>query len=103
MASSAVACAVCPSCQRNSVVRRNGLVRISHASKFYPSSGIAANKDVPTETLEKVRKAARRLGSRIDDPFMAMSFLALPVIPALKLTDKGLVDVETFELTSLFV
>ena len=33
---------------------------------------------------------------------MAMSFLALPVIPALKLTDKGLVDVDAFELTSLF-
>jgi adenine deaminase len=53
--------------------------------------------------LKKVVRAAKRLGSTIDDPFMAMSFLALPVIPALKLTDKGLVDVEAFELTSLFV
>jgi len=53
--------------------------------------------------LEKVRRAARRLGSPLRDPFMAMSFLALPVIPALKLTDKGLVDVDAFELTSLFV
>jgi adenine deaminase len=53
--------------------------------------------------LDKVRRAARRLGSKLDDPFMAMSFLALPVIPALKLTDKGLVDVDAFELTSLFV
>lgn len=53
--------------------------------------------------LDQVRKAARRLGSSLDDPFMAMSFLALPVIPALKLTDKGLVDVDAFELTSLFV
>jgi adenine deaminase len=52
--------------------------------------------------LDKVRKAARRLGSKLDDPFMAMSFLALPVIPQLKLTDKGLVDVDAFELTSLF-
>jgi adenine deaminase len=52
--------------------------------------------------LDKVRKASRRLGSKLDDPFMAMSFLALPVIPALKLTDKGLVDVDAFELTSLF-
>jgi len=52
--------------------------------------------------LDKVRRAARRLGSKLDDPFMAMSFLALPVIPALKLTDKGLVDVDAFELTSLF-
>jgi len=53
--------------------------------------------------LKKVGKAAKKLGSAIDDPFMAMSFLALPVIPALKLTDKGLVDVDAFELTSLFV
>jgi adenine deaminase len=53
--------------------------------------------------LEKVTKAARKLGSPLEDPFMAMSFLALPVIPALKLTDKGLVDVDAFELTSLFV
>ena len=36
------------------------------------------------------------------DPFMTMSFLALPVIPALKLTDKGLVDVNRFELVPLF-
>jgi adenine deaminase len=53
--------------------------------------------------LEKVTRAARKLGSPLEDPFMAMSFLALPVIPALKLTDKGLVDVDAFELTSLFV
>jgi len=53
--------------------------------------------------LKQVVRAAKRLGSSIDDPFMAMSFLALPVIPALKLTDKGLVDVDAFELTSLFV
>ena len=56
-----------------------------------------------TRMMDKVRKAARRLGSKLDDPFMAMSFLALPVIPQLKLTDKGLVDVDAFELTSLFV
>jgi adenine deaminase len=58
--------------------------------------------DEVVDGLEKVNKAARKLGSRLTDPFMAMSFLALPVIPALKLTDKGLVDVNAFELTSLF-
>ncbi len=36
------------------------------------------------------------------DPFMTLGFLALPVIPALKITDKGLVDVEKFEIMSLF-
>jgi len=36
---------------------QEGLVRIIHTSKFYPSSGIAANKDVPPETIEKVKRA----------------------------------------------
>lgn len=47
--------------------------------------------------------AAQELGSTMNDPFMAMSFMALEVIPALKLTDKGLVDVEQFRLIDLFL
>lgn len=46
---------------------------------------------------------ARELGSPLHDPFMAMSFLALEVIPSLKLTDRGLVDVDGFRLVDLFV
>ena len=46
--------------------------------------------------------AARSLGSPLHDPFMAMSFMALEVIPSLKLTNRGLVDVENFRLTDLF-
>ncbi|MEM6394149.1 MAG: adenine deaminase [Planctomycetota bacterium] len=46
---------------------------------------------------------AKALGSPLADPFMAMSFMALEVIPSLKLTDLGLVDVERFELVDLFV
>ncbi len=53
--------------------------------------------------LRGVIRAARRLGSPLEDPFMAMSFLALPVIPELKLTDLGLFDVNTFQFTDLFV
>ena len=44
--------------------------------------------------------AARRLGSRIDDPFMSLSFLGLEVVPQLKLTDRGLVDVTRFEIVA---
>ncbi len=51
------------------------------------------------ETL--LANAAFKLGIKLDSPFMALSFLALPVIPALKITDKGLVDVERFEIVSL--
>jgi adenine deaminase len=52
---------------------------------------------------EKLLAAAREIGSVLDDPFMAMSFMALEVIPSLKLTDLGLVDVEKFEIVDLFV
>ncbi len=46
---------------------------------------------------------AQALGSDMPDPFMAMSFMALEVIPKLKLTDVGLVDVEQFKVVDLFV
>ncbi|MGB5476186.1 MAG: adenine deaminase C-terminal domain-containing protein, partial [Thermoanaerobaculia bacterium] len=39
----------------------------------------------------------------LHDPFMAMSFLALEVIPSLKVTDQGLIDVDAFERVSLWV
>ena len=38
------------------------------------------------------------MGCRLDAPFIQMSFLALPVIPSLKITDMGLVDVEAFRV-----
>jgi adenine deaminase len=50
-----------------------------------------------------LRIAAGQQGSPLHDPFMAMSFMALEVIPHLKLTDKGLVDVTQFALVDLFV
>jgi adenine deaminase len=60
--------------------------------------------------LEQVRQqqdamlgAAAELGCPLHDPFMTASFLALEVIPALKLTDQGLVDVERFGLVDLWV
>ncbi|MCD6541510.1 adenine deaminase [Candidatus Bipolaricaulota bacterium] len=63
--------------------------------------------DLPLEEVVRrsggLKKASRSLGCVLPDPFMQLSFLALPVIPKLKLTDLGLVDVERFELTPLFV
>ncbi|KPJ85568.1 MAG: hypothetical protein AMS18_16210 [Gemmatimonas sp. SG8_17] len=55
------------------------------------------------ERMTQLIAAAQQLGSKLHDPFMAMSFLALEVIPSLKLTDKGLVDVEQFDFVPLFV
>ena len=63
--------------------------------------------DEPVETvrlrLDDVLGAARQLGAQLHDPFMAMSFLALEVIPSLKLTDQGLIDVERFARVPLWV
>ncbi len=70
-----------------------------------PIAGLMS--DLPIEQvrdqMEEMLVAARTLGSSLHDPFMAMSFQALPVIPTLKLTDHGLVDVEKFQLVPLFV
>jgi adenine deaminase len=56
-----------------------------------------------TEKLDEANRAASSLGCTLPEPFMSLSFLALPVIPELKLTDLGLVDVEEFALVPLFV
>jgi adenine deaminase len=55
------------------------------------------------DEVARAEAAARDLGCRVGAPFMALSFLALPVIPSLKLTDRGLVDVDAFALTDVFV
>jgi adenine deaminase len=53
------------------------------------------------ESLDELNRAAAGLGADHPDPFMALSFVALEVIPTLKLTDLGLVDVERFEFVPL--
>jgi adenine deaminase len=70
-----------------------------------PIAGLMSDQPIETVrvALDELVGAARRLGSPLHDPFMAMSFLALEVIPSLKLTDLGLVDVERFEIVGLFV
>ncbi len=52
--------------------------------------------------LAGIRKAAAELECRVEEPFMILSFLSLPVIPELKLTDRGLVDASRFEFVPLF-
>ncbi len=53
--------------------------------------------------VRSLQDAARALGCGLRDPFMALAFMALPVIPALKLTDRGLFDVGEFRHVDLFV
>jgi len=59
--------------------------------------------EIVRDKLDALIGICHDLGSTLKDPFMALSFLALPVIPDLKLTDKGLVDVGQFGFVSLFV
>jgi adenine deaminase len=70
-----------------------------------PIAGLMSDAPVEEvrERMDRLLAAARDLGSKLHDPFMAMSFLTLEVIPALKITDLGLVDVERFERVELFV
>jgi adenine deaminase len=50
------------------------------------------------EALVALRAAARSLGVVLEEPFLQLAFLALPVIPHLKITDHGMVDVDRFEV-----
>ena len=54
------------------------------------------------EDYERADKLAHEFGCRLHSPFMTLSFMALLVIPELKLSDKGLFDVTQFGFTSLF-
>jgi adenine deaminase len=53
------------------------------------------------QQLRALDAAAAGLGCTLDHPCMTLSFLSLSVIPSLKLTDQGLIDVETFTLLPL--
>ena len=67
-----------------------------------PVAGLMSLEPFETvrDRLVDLRHAARELGVVLDEPFLQLAFLALPVIPALKITDRGLVDVTRFELIS---
>ncbi|MCO6453080.1 MAG: adenine deaminase [Caldilineales bacterium] len=69
-----------------------------------PLAGLMSKEPiiVVRDQVDNAIRAARDLGSSLHDPFMAMSFLALEVIPSLKLTDQGLVDVDRFEIVPLW-
>ena len=85
-----------------------GLVVVSEgkvlASLPLPIAGLMTDAPVSQVhlQLEALHRAAKSLGCKLPDPFMTLSFLSLPVIPELKLTDKGLVDVNQFKIVPLF-
>jgi len=70
------------------------------ASLGLPIAGLLSDEPLETvvKKVAKLEREARELGSTLPSPFATLSFLALPVIPELKLTDLGLVDVNKFKL-----
>jgi adenine deaminase len=70
-----------------------------------PVAGLMSDADgyQVAAMYEQIDRKARELGSSLKAPFMTLSFMALLVIPELKLSDKGLFDGQTFAFTSLFL
>ena len=70
-----------------------------------PIAGLMTEVDAQTAAMEneQVRKEVHALGAPLDvEPFMMMAFVSLPVIPHLKMTPGGLVDVDRFERVSVY-
>ena len=84
------------------VVARDGEIRGELA---LPIAGLLSDRPVEevAEGIEHLQALLAEQGVAIDAPFMTLSFLALSVIPSLKITDLGLVDVDAFELVPLEV
>ncbi|HZA62806.1 MAG TPA: adenine deaminase [Nitrososphaeraceae archaeon] len=83
-------------------VAENGYIT---ANLPLPIAGLMSNQSIESviSNLTGLNQACLKLGNNvIKDPFMLLSFLSLSVIPSLKLTDKGLVDVDKFRFTSLW-
>ncbi len=83
------------------VVVAGGTVR---ARLDLPIAGLMSDRPLGevASAARRLDRAARDLGCKLPAPFMTLSFLALPVIPWLKLTDRGLVDVERLRIVPLF-
>jgi adenine deaminase len=81
------------------VVAQNGKIL---AELALPVAGLMSLESFESvrDKLETLRDAAKSLGVTLDEPFLQLAFLALPVIPMLKITDRGLVDVTKFEIFS---
>jgi adenine deaminase len=92
----------------NLLVDSKGGIALANKGKVQhlplPVAGLMSDMDgyAVADAYSKINNAARELGSRLHSPFMTLSFMALLVIPELKISDLGLFDGNKFELTSLF-
>ena len=92
----------------NLIVNEKGGVSLSSEEMrlvvSLPVAGIMSDKDayVIADEYSKIDAEAKRLGSKLNAPFMTLSFCALLVIPELKLSDKGLFDGKDFKFVSMY-
>ncbi len=93
----------------NLVIKANGgMSVVSEDEDFFlplPVAGLMSDLDyyqTAHKYAEICSKAKKILGSTLESPFMTLSFMALTVIPTLKISDKGLFDVELFKFVELF-
>ncbi|HRT79637.1 MAG TPA: adenine deaminase [Bacteroidales bacterium] len=93
----------------NEIVEKQGGLTFVHGKDYYTLeleyAGLMTNKDpmIVADLYEKMNKVIKQNGSKLTAPYMTISFMALLVIPHLKIGDKGLFDVDRFEFTQLFV
>ncbi|WP_420574387.1 adenine deaminase [Kordia sp.] len=90
------------------IKNKGGICAVSETSEHVvslPVAGIMSDKTgwEIGEEYAKLDKLAKEMGSTLRAPYMTLSFMALLVIPSLKLSDKGLFNGTTFEFTSLEV
>jgi adenine deaminase len=90
------------------IENKGGICAVSNTEEMVvslPVAGIMSDKDGETIGLQyaELDKMAKTLGSTLHAPYMTLSFMALLVIPSLKLSDKGLFNGSTFKFTSLEV
>lgn len=88
-------------CQGGKVVVKDGEI-ISQLP--LPIAGLMSDRefDFVVEKCDELNKAAHSIGCELEDPFMTMGFLSLPVIPELKITDKGVFDTNKFDFVDIF-
>ena len=94
-------------CARRLIAIEGGLVAaedgVVPAELPLPVAGLLSDQPFESvvDDLERLERCLAGLGVDVASPFMTLSFLALSVIPALKITDRGLIDIDTFELVPL--
>lgn len=92
----------------NEIIKNKGGIALSCKNELkimtLPVAGIMTTLKAEKTAMKykQLNNQARDMGSKLRSPFMTLSFMALIVIPELKLSDKGLFDVNKFDFTSLY-